>query len=255
MPGVTIFGNPPKALAKKRAAAHPTVAYNSITQKTVKRGNRLVIFELGSVRRRYREAIGPNSDETMPIVGYYVLAMEDGQAPERREFDNLTDARRLYSQAASFEHNPRTGTKRAPRKNSPKSKTWRLERVYGTAAGTRFAAVTYLPTGQRVDVRIRGSSDGKLLNEWGEQYPYEETRRAQIFEMADRKYSAVRYAKNPGKGRGQLISKRVLEIRYKHNDDGKWYKHSFKAGTCAALLPDGTVVLYQQDGKPVARDF
>jgi hypothetical protein len=60
--------------------------------------------------------------------------------------------------------------------------------------------------------------------------------------------------KNPPAA-GRIISKRVLEIRYKHNDDGKWYKHSFKPGTCAALLDNGTVVLYQQDGKPVARDF
>lgn len=173
MPGVTTFSNPP---AKRARRAVPTVAYGSMDRKTVKRGDRRVIFELGSVRRRYRGAVGPNNDETMPLVGYYVLALEDGRKPERREFDNLTDARRLYTQAASFEHNPRKGTRARPRANPP---------------GVR----------------------------------------------------------------GRLISKRVLEIKYKHNDDGKWYRHTFKAGTCAALLSDGTVVLYQQDGKPVARDF
>lgn len=54
---------------------------------------------------------------------------------------------------------------------------------------------------------------------------------------------------------GELITERVLEIRYKHVADGKWYRHSFRPGICAMLMPDGTVVLYQKDGKPVAQDF
>lgn len=81
-----------------------------------------------------------------------------------------------------------------------RAKNWRLEKVYGTISGNRFAALTYLPTGQRVDVRIRGSKDGKYLNEWGDPYPYEETRRGKIYEMADKLYATARYGKPNPKG-------------------------------------------------------
>jgi hypothetical protein len=60
------------------------------------------------------------------------------------------------------------------------------------------------------------------------------------------------FRRNPA---GQLITERVLEIKYRHAADGKWYKHTFKAGVCAMLMDNGTVVLYQKNGKPVAQDF
>jgi hypothetical protein len=63
--------------------------------------------------------------------------------------------------------------------------SWKVTRVYGTPAGTRFANVQHA-SGQTVSVRIRGSKDGRLLNAWGDPYPYEETRRPRIVEMAAR---------------------------------------------------------------------
>lgn len=52
-----------------------------------------------------------------------------------------------------------------------------------------------------------------------------------------------------------VITHRVLEIRYKHLEDGKLYKHTFAAGVCARLLPNGDVLLYQKNGKPLMKNF
>lgn len=70
--------------------------------------------------------------------------------------------------------------------------------------------------------------------------------------------SESEYEPNPPRGttgRGTKVSGRVYEIRYKHAADGKNYRHPFKAGVCAELLPDGSVRLYHAKGKPLMRDF
>lgn len=48
---------------------------------------------------------------------------------------------------------------------------------------------------------------------------------------------------------------RVIEIRYRHAEDGKLYRHPFGAGVVAEVLPDGSVLLYHAKGKPLAREF
>lgn len=58
----------------------------------------------------------------------------------------------------------------------------RIVKRYGGANGARFAAVTVASS--RVDVRVRGSKDGRLLNAWGDPHPFEETRARQIKEKA-----------------------------------------------------------------------
>jgi hypothetical protein len=60
---------------------------------------------------------------------------------------------------------------------------------------------------------------------------------------------------NPPEGEGEVVSERVYEIRYRHIEDGANYKHSFRPGVCAELLPDGSVRLYHRDGKPLMREF
>lgn len=147
-----------------------------------------------------------------------------------------------------------------------------LTRVYGTANGARFAAVVF-NSGERVDVRVRGSSDGKLLNAWGDAYPTAETRRAKIFEMAKRQRTAEYWARhgkgtealtnpaltifaNPGKrAAGKIVSRAVKEIWYVHAEDGKLYRHDFAAGVRAEMLPDGSARLFRTDGKPLWKNF
>jgi hypothetical protein len=145
---------------------------------------------------------------------------------------------------------------------------WKVLSVYGVNGGARFARVQF-SSGQRVDVRIRGTKDGRLPNAWGDSYPYEETRRKMISEMAarlavlqdaerDEKYRAahnpplVTFANPP---RGELMSKRVYELAYKHVDDSKAYKHKFAAGVCLEALPDGSIRVYSKHGKRLWGDF
>lgn len=61
--------------------------------------------------------------------------------------------------------------------------SWKVTRVYGAVNGARFANVQHA-SGQTVSVRIRGSKDGRLLNAWGDPYPYEVTSRPKIAAMA-----------------------------------------------------------------------
>jgi hypothetical protein len=70
------------------------------------------------------------------------------------------------------------------------------------------------------------------------------------------------YARNPSRGQrsqGQVMSHRVYEIRYKHveaDERGRRnFKHTFRPGVCAEMLPDGSVRLYHKDGKPLMRDY
>lgn len=52
------------------------------------------------------------------------------------------------------------------------------------------------------------------------------------------------------------ITERVLEITYRHNEDGEWYRHRFLAGVSARMIEGGkAVVLYRKDGKPIMQDF
>lgn len=64
---------------------------------------------------------------------------------------------------------------------------------------------------------------------------------------------------NPPRGKSargaKRLSKRALEIRYIHDDDGKAYVHAFKRGVTIEFLPDGSARLYRPDGKPLWKDF
>ena len=54
----------------------------------------------------------------------------------------------------------------------------------------------------------------------------------------------------------ELLSKNVVEIRYKHAHDGQTYRHRFTSGVCAAeALPDGSVRLFNPRGGPLWRNF
>jgi hypothetical protein len=60
----------------------------------------------------------------------------------------------------------------------------RIAKRYGiNGYGTRFARVEF-DDGRVVDVRTRGSKDGRLPNAWGEFYPTDETRATEIKLMA-----------------------------------------------------------------------
>lgn len=50
------------------------------------------------------------------------------------------------------------------------------------------------------------------------------------------------------------LTNRIEEIRYKHREDGKWYKHQFKPGASIQLLDNGDAVIERKDGKPVWMD-
>lgn len=56
---------------------------------------------------------------------------------------------------------------------------------------------------------------------------------------------------NPG---GSVMGE-VVEIRYKHHDDGKYYRHPFRAGVLAIALKGGAVLLRHRQGKPLWEDF
>jgi hypothetical protein len=54
-----------------------------------------------------------------------------------------------------------------------------------------------------------------------------------------------------------LLSKRVYDVSYKHEEDGKDYRHKFAAG-CWLFTHDkdpSQVTLWQRDGKPLFEDF
>ncbi len=55
--------------------------------------------------------------------------------------------------------------------------------------------------------------------------------------------------------RGEIMSKRVFEVAYKHATDGKAYKHEFAAGVCMEALPDGSIRIYSMRGKRLWGDF
>lgn len=93
--------------ARKRAAKTPPMTvYTSLERKTVRRGEHDVVYELGNVRRRHRDAVGPNADANMSLVGFYVMAFGDGAVPSMREFDTASEARKLYNAATSVNFNP-----------------------------------------------------------------------------------------------------------------------------------------------------
>jgi hypothetical protein len=88
----------------------------------------------------------------------------------------------------------------------------RLEKTYGNHTGRRFAAVVI--GGHRVDVLTRGTKDGTVGNAWGDPYPFEETRRAQIFAKAaeivnDMRPSHVAPKANPFDGSKRQVMRAV----------------------------------------------
>jgi hypothetical protein len=56
---------------------------------------------------------------------------------------------------------------------------------------------------------------------------------------------------------GGIMSRDVVEIRYKHAEDGKYYKHSFKPGTVQLFAADGSnrATLLRVDGKPLTSEY
>jgi hypothetical protein len=61
---------------------------------------------------------------------------------------------------------------------------------------------------------------------------------------------------NPPAG-GEKMSEDVVEIRYRHCGDGKFYRHSFKAGLVQLRSRAGAnwAVLRRVDGKPLIGDY
>lgn len=63
-----------------------------------------------------------------------------------------------------------------------------------------------------------------------------------------------KYVKNPvlavfgaNPPKGDVMSKRVMEVRYIHTADGRAYKHPFKSGVRMLALPNGAIYLYHPD--------
>lgn len=54
---------------------------------------------------------------------------------------------------------------------------------------------------------------------------------------------------------GDVWSRRVYAIQYKHARDGKNYEHEFQPGVCLHGNADGTVTIYRNDGRPVWEEF
>lgn len=61
---------------------------------------------------------------------------------------------------------------------------------------------------------------------------------------------------NPPKG-AQCMSKNVVEIRYQHEDDKKYYRHSFRSRQVKLYAKPGskTVWLVRVDGKPIVSEY
>ena len=141
----------------------------------------------------------------------------------------------------------------------------RIVKRYGQSIGTRFAAVEF-DDGRRVDVRTRGSKDGRLLNAWGEPYPYDETRAAEVKAMAEtmranprgrrkaRKHARRRNPPNPravpvksfGGTNGHLVSREVQAVEYLNvgSAQAKPYRHDFDSdGVEMWALKDGSILL------------
>jgi hypothetical protein len=56
--------------------------------------------------------------------------------------------------------------------------------------------------------------------------------------------------------RGAVLSERLESVSYKHEADGRWYKHPFHKGVVLRVAPDRkSATFYRPDGKPVAGDF
>lgn len=54
-----------------------------------------------------------------------------------------------------------------------------------------------------------------------------------------------------------VMSRNVVEIRYQHAEDGKFYKHRFKRGQVVLIAKSGgkAAVMIRTDGKPLVEDY
>lgn len=65
---------------------------------------------------------------------------------------------------------------------------------------------------------------------------------------------AIAVLGNPGGGVAGTIAEQLYEIRYRHAQDHKNYKHPFQQGVRVTLLKDGRAVIWHPS-KPVWQDF
>lgn len=56
---------------------------------------------------------------------------------------------------------------------------------------------------------------------------------------------------NPRRSKAAVLSQHVEQVRYRHAEDGKWYKHDFDPGASIELMRDGSARIRRKDGKPV----
>jgi len=59
---------------------------------------------------------------------------------------------------------------------------------------------------------------------------------------------------NPPRG-GELMSRRVYAVEYKHADDGEDYRHDCSRGVAMFAVPGGGILLQRPDRKPLSKDF
>lgn len=60
---------------------------------------------------------------------------------------------------------------------------------------------------------------------------------------------------NPGRGRGRVLSRETISIRYIHATDGQPYEHKFGRDDVLECLPDGSFRVYNARGKRLWKDF
>lgn len=224
MPGVTIFANPPATsfdvgpyvLVNWRDTTGPGGTGGWYFRSDLASGKE---YKSDKVARKAADRLGGN------VVVRPVAYIKDYAAPNPQR----RSRKRQYKPATRYSDEELARLALADELNDAR-------------ASLRFAR------------ELRAGADPRHYGMTVEQY--EESARQQ---RAKVRAARGRPTRNPSRGRGQVVSRRVYEVRYRHvQKDAKGrrdFRHTFRPGVCAELLPDGSVRLYHKDGKPLMREY
>lgn len=230
MPGLTVFTNPPKAGTFAVAAPYaPGSNGLAIWRVRVVRATEQAARKIKrkAHEKLFQRASGFAVGDTFDLGRYYVSETQlDEMAanPSRRR-------------------QPRKQYKPATRYTDEQLERFTLaDKLNDARASSRFAR------------ELRAGADPRHYGMTADEY---EASAKQL--RAEVRAARGKPARNPSRGRGVLVSRRVYEIRYHHiekDDKGRQdFKHTFGRGVCAEMLPDGSVRLYHKDGKPLMREY